>query len=633
MPLRFQKLGLNFLPIAVLLVLLITLAFLQYRWIGQTTNGEHDKMREKARLAAENLSREFDRELTRAYFHLKVDPVSFSQKVWDNYSLRYERWLATAAYPKLVEKVFTAGKDASGNLRLSAYDETNGRFEETGWLPRLARVRSEIETDLNSATADSKKRRAPEIIAPDVPALVIPISTVNPGDLEKTRNDAPNESPNTNSSQRNGYTIVLLNLEYIKGELLPSLAARYFDLGANGAGDNYNVIVASRDSPPQILYRSGSSPEKTETPFGSEIRQDLFALRLERIESFIFVAPRRRKQLLKDDSATARSDSAAKIKIAPPSDTGDAANDLPSFGNQKSGWQLFAQYRGGSLEAAVESIRRRNLIISFGILLLVAANGIFLIVLLNRSRSLARRQSDFVSSVTHELRTPLAVIRATSENIADQIVTDAAQIKEYGIIINSEERRLTAMIEQLLEVAGTQNARKYGCDYRPETVAGIIEAALNDCQTELKARDAAVSLEIEPALPDIIADREALRRAIGNLIGNAVKYSRRSANGEGRQIKISARTAECKTSKQIEIAIRDNGIGIEKKDLPNIFKLFYRGKVAAENQIKGSGIGLSLVKQIVEAHGGDISVESRPNQGSTFTLRLPVTGKDSGAIR
>ncbi len=610
---RLQKPNLTFLSVVALFVLLVTLAVLQYRWIGQTSDGEHDKMREKARIAAENLSRDFDRELTRAFLQLLVDPVSFSKKDWNDYALRYERWSATAPYPKLITNVFIAEKDSSGRLVLSVYNETNNRFEETAWLPQLARVQSEIERDLNGSADGTKKTNPSEMVAPDVPALVISVSRVNLADLKTTQNTTkPTEPLNIDSSQRAGYTIVLLNLEYIKSELLPALAARYFNVSDKNTGnDNYNVIVANRSEPPQIIYHSGSSLVKMETPIESDIQLDLFALRFDEIESLMPIAPRRQTQPSKNGDGKSRRDVANVVVASPSSD------------NQKGGWQLFVQYRGGSLEAAIESMQQRNLLSSFGVLLLLAANGILLIILLNRARRLVSQQANFVASVTHELRTPLAVIRATSENIADQIITDAAQIKEYGLIINTEERRLTAMIEQLLEFTGAQNVQNSTYKHFPENVDEIIEAALGDYRTELKQNGFCAILEVEPDLPQILADREALARAVGNLIGNAVKHNRR-AIGEKRQIKIRAQKTRDEISKEIEIAVQDYGDGIEKKELPQVFELFYRGQSAIEDQIKGSGIGLSIVKQIVEAHGGTVSVVSKPNQGSTFTMRLPA---------
>jgi two-component system phosphate regulon sensor histidine kinase PhoR len=248
-----------------------------------------------------------------------------------------------------------------------------------------------------------------------------------------------------------------------------------------------------------------------------------------------------------------------------------------------------------------------------------------IVILSSRTRSFARRQANFVASVTHELRTPLAAIRSMSENLADGIVTDREKIKQYGILINDEEHRLSAMIEQMLGFTGAQSARNGHNELYPQNVPGIIETALEDYRTELVKRQFNVELIVQPNLPFIRGDAEALRRVIGNLIGNAIKYS-----DEKRRIEIKAHAAaDEKNIIFVEISIKDAGIGIDSADLSNVFKLFYRGRLAIQKQIEGSGIGLSVVKQIVEAHRGTITVSSKSGQGSTFRLRLPAISRSA----
>ena len=619
---RFQKPGLIIPTVVLLAAMLATLAVLQYRWIGQTSDGERDRLQKSAKIAAENLSREFDRELTRIYLGLQIDAASFERKNWENYSSRFERTQTAAAYPELVKEVFIADNEG-GTLHLSVYDKTTGQFEKTAWLPQFACLKSEIERDLN----DTDKTSAPEISAADVPALVIPISEVNLTEFKAVLNDssAARESRIRNSIRRIGYTIVLLDSDYIKNRLFPLLVARYFNSDGDDRDSRYDVTITDRAEPPRIIYQSDAAePPKT---FQGDAESDLFALRFDEVRNLLPSAPRLQKQSPTDNEQP-KQNAAVSVVIAPQIGGSSAMNVAGSMvGGERGSWHLVARHQNGSLEETVETMRRRNLIVSFGILLLLAASGILLIVLLNRSRNFARRQTDFVASVTHELRTPLAVIRAAGENIADGILTDAAQIREYGTLIKDEERRLSAMVKQVLEFAGAQTAKNQRGEYRSENAAEIVESALGDYQTELEERGFQVVLEIEPDAPDIPADREALRRAVGNLIGNAVKYAGETQTE--RRIEISVHVAPDRTSKQVEIIVKDNGTGIEKKDLPHIFKLFYRGRQAAESQIKGSGIGLSLVKQIVEAHGGTISVASETGRGSTFTLRLPAAIDDA----
>ena len=620
---RFQKSGGLFLLIVLLAAMLLTLAWLQYRWIGQTSDSERERMQKSAKLAAANLSRDFDSELTRVFLELQLDAASLESKNWDNYAARRKRWMATALYPKMVGDIFIAHRDEQDVLRLSVFNEKTSRFEETTWLPQLDHARREIERDLDSA----EKTKLTQIGAADFPTLLIPITSVNFMDLKKLQVDAEqNAAQFRGSIQHIGYTIVPLDFGYIKKELFPILVERYFNLGGSEDVSSYDIKILTRDDPAQIVYQSNESLAGAEISVESDAESELFALNFNDIQNLL--STRQGQSLLTNGKRTESNFSVSVVVAAPPNSTESASSSGAGSPTVQTGrWRLFARHRGGSLEETVNAMRRRNLTVSFGILLLLAGSGTLLIVLLNRSQRFARRQSDFVASVTHELRTPLAVIRAASENIADGILADAAQIKEYGSLIKDEEQRLSVMVEQVLEFAGARAANNHSYQFRCENIAEILETALGDYKTELRERNFQIVLEIEPNLPQISADREALRRAVGNLIGNGIKYARE--NQMTRRLEISVCSVSGKTTKQIEIIIKDNGTGIEKYDLPHIFKLFYRGRTAAARQIKGSGIGLSLVKQTVEAHSGAVNVKSEPGRGSAFTLRLPAATADA----
>ncbi|MGH9803379.1 MAG: sensor histidine kinase [Blastocatellia bacterium] len=226
---------------------------------------------------------------------------------------------------------------------------------------------------------------------------------------------------------------------------------------------------------------------------------------------------------------------------------------------------------------------------------------------------------EFVAGVSHELRTPLAVICSAAENLADGVIDSGDQIKRYGGLIRDEGRRLTGMVEQVLEFAGAQSGRKT-YELRPTDLHHVIEDAVAACHLQLVEGGFELEQNIAADLPMINADAVALSRAIQNLLNNAMKYS-----GESRWIGLSAEwdnLPNCPA--EIRVKVSDRGFGIAPSELPHIFEPFYRGKEIVASQIHGNGLGLSLVKHIVGEHGGRVSVESTAGQGSEFVLLLPV---------
>jgi signal transduction histidine kinase len=284
---------------------------------------------------------------------------------------------------------------------------------------------------------------------------------------------------------------------------------------------------------------------------------------------------------------------------------------------------LIVRHHAGSLEVAVARTRLQNLAISFGIMLVLMLSVALLAISTRRAQSLARQQMEFVSAVSHELRTPLAVIRSAGENLADGVIDDRQQVRRYGALIEREGRRLTDMVEQVLEFAGAQSGRQT-YDLRPTAVGEVIASALAACRPQLVEGGFQLELDLPPQVPRVKADAAALGHALQNLLTNAMKYS-----GESRWIALRARTVMSGEAPELRIIIEDHGLGIAPDDASQIFEPFYRGREVMAAQIHGNGLGLSLVKRIIEAHDGRVSVESTPGRGSSFTLHLPVLASAS----
>ena len=242
-----------------------------------------------------------------------------------------------------------------------------------------------------------------------------------------------------------------------------------------------------------------------------------------------------------------------------------------------------------------------------------------------RSERLAAQQMDFVATVSHELRTPLTVIRSAAQNLSAGVVLDEVQAQRYGNLIESEGRRLTDMVEQVLEFAGLSGNRELP-RAQPVDVGALVGGVLSASKTLLQDAGFEVSLQVDGDLPPVMADEDALRRALQNLIANAVKYA-----AEGRWLGISTRRGTTRGASEVEIAVSDRGRGIDADDLPHIFEPFYRGRYAADRQIHGNGLGLSLVKRIADAHGGRLAVKSAAGEGTTFTMHLPAASGKTAA--
>jgi two-component system, OmpR family, sensor histidine kinase SenX3 len=277
-------------------------------------------------------------------------------------------------------------------------------------------------------------------------------------------------------------------------------------------------------------------------------------------------------------------------------------------------WQARIRHRSGSLEALVARSRRRNLAISLGVLGLLAASVLLIITAAQRQQRVARQQMEFVAAVSHELRTPLTVICSAGENLADGVVADASQVTRYGRLIQTEGLRLRDMVERVMEFAGISSGGAARAK-SPVDLGAVITDAIGGVRAEAGDRDVTVAVHANGDLPHVIGDGNALRSAVQNVVGNAVKYSPVGAT-------VDVTTAA--SDGAVRISVIDRGLGIDASDLPHIFKPFYRGRRAVDAQVRGSGVGLSVVRNVIDAHGGSIRVDSRAGEGTTVVIELPV---------
>ncbi|HEX9940874.1 MAG TPA: HAMP domain-containing sensor histidine kinase [Thermoanaerobaculia bacterium] len=290
---------------------------------------------------------------------------------------------------------------------------------------------------------------------------------------------------------------------------------------------------------------------------------------------------------------------------------------------------VFTDWKIGlaSRHATPAVVARRNFLVNIGLsaaLATVLLGGLALALrTASREMKLSQMKNEFVSNVSHELRTPLASVRVFGEFLRLGRFDGPDKVREYGDYIETESRRLTQLINNILDFASIESGRK---TYRFER-CDVREVVCETLKTfEVRLRQHGFNVLVEGAdtpLPPARIDAGAIAQSLSNLLDNAVKYS----NGN-QDITVSLR----REGDFIVVSVRDQGIGIPRDEQDKIFDRFHRVGTGLVHDVKGSGLGLSIVRHIVEAHRGRVTVESRPGEGSTFAIHLPIDSPEPLAI-
>ncbi|MBS1806838.1 MAG: HAMP domain-containing histidine kinase [Acidobacteria bacterium] len=568
----------------ILVILLPLLAALQYRWLGQVSEGEREQMKAGLQTTARRISEDFDQELTRAF----IAYLSGYDKLADESSFaeRHQRWLDTGHDAKLVKAVFLAVAKDSESLTLKQFNASTNQFSPQPWPEELRSLEPVLEQRLK-ATRAAFAQEPPQM--PPAPNL----SPMLNGDLQALVTPIvkfPFLGSDDQTPTISGYAIVQLDANFIQQEMLPTLAKQHLDVR------NYDLAIVSRGETKKTIWQSAPADFSS-----ADTTQPMFGLR-----------PSEIRNLMRNQQPQTGS--------VPPRIGGNIP--FGGGGGDNRGWELRIRHHAGSLEAAVAQVRRRNLLISSSVLLLLISSIGLLMMSVRRAKKLAQQQMDFVAGVSHELRTPLAVIDSAGYNLTRGVIKDPQRVAHYGALIRKETRRLQEMVEQILEFAGVQSGKqKY--ELHPTNVNQVINDVLSSSQPLLAEGEFQLETNIAPDLPAVMADSSALARALQNLLNNAMKYG-----GEKRWIGLKADLVKNGATKEVQLTVSDRGIGISAEDQRHIFEPFYRGSEVKAAQIHGNGLGLSLVKNIVTAHNGSIRVESTEGQGSTFTLSFPAIAEE-----
>jgi signal transduction histidine kinase len=584
---------LSWIYVAPLFILCGILGVLQYRMIGQVRDAARDRLHGSLQASLNRVSQEVDSEIATAGAAIvpamNDDPTAIEQQLREH----YEQWKQSSRHSQMFRRVALAVPQGT-SLEFRSVEPDSEATQD--WPASLQPLEQRLDRTLLSrlnANPDSpgappppdmSARRDNEGLGMEYPMFGVYRDRLGrgpgPGGLFARREVA--------------WVILELNPDYLRSTMLPEILQRHLGTGGNL---DYQVWVLDRANPQDVIY--ASDPGRPLPARNADAMVTLFDPQWE--------------------SMFRRGGFGGRGRGMGPGTIGGRG---PTPGEGR--WQLYVRHRAGSLEAVVSRARLLNLAVTGGVLLLMLATLAALISYIRRAQRLTELQMEFVTGVSHELRTPLTVIHTAGYNLRGKLSTNPAQVEKYGALIQQESGRLKELVEQVLQFSSAKAGRVIQ-DREPLSVESVIEQALESSKALIAGAHCTIEKTVQPGLPPILGDPMALRQALANLVGNAAKYGSTGSKWIG----ISATGAGENGSRAVAISVADHGPGIPSDEQAHIFDPFFRGARAVQDQIHGTGLGLSLVKKIVEAHGGTIRVKSEPMKGAEFIVTLPAISAEA----
>ena len=553
---------LSWLFVGALFLLCGVLGVLQYGWIGEISLADAERLHVNLQANLNRLSRDFNAGIAAACRALApVDSPSDDPVPEADFRTRYDGW-KTTPHGLMFQRIAVA-LPQENTLALRNFNLDREAFETAEWPATWQNLRRQLELRLAGAP--------PPMHSFDDPGFVF--------ELPLFGSPRPDMPPMPILHRETGWLIFELDVRYISEFMLPELLQRYL---SSGGSLDYEVEVVTKARPPAVIYESEPGAAKR-------------------------IAARSDASVSLLDA----QDWILRRRAAGP----DPPASMPDVGH----WQMFVRHRAGSLEAVVSRARWRNVAVTACILLLMVASLAALIRYTRQAQKLAALQMDFVAGISHELRTPLAVIHTAAYNLRGALARNPGQVERYGALIQQESGKLKDVVEQIMRFAAAKSGRGIR-GKEAVSVEAVIEDTVESSKAVIQGSRCVVEKTVEPDLPLVLGDPVALKHVLQNLISNAAKYGTEGSNWIG----VSAVQTTQNRQPVVEICVADRGPGIPADEQAHIFDPFFRGRRALQDQVHGTGLGLSLVKDIVEAHGGTIGVHSEPAKGTEFVVRIPV---------
>jgi signal transduction histidine kinase len=479
--------------------LLAGLAVVQYRWLGDVSAAERERMRANLQTRATDLAEAFDGEVTRTFVAFRVDPARFDRDPAASMSEAYSQWRSASMIPSLVRAIYVVDQRDRESEVLKRFDAGKVTLATVPWPSELREWMMRLKTI--APVLESSPLVLGDAVAASIPALIVAVPHVR----QSTETDGRRRVLIDPSSLTRAI-VVQLDGDQLRRQLLEPLVAKYFRLVSPS---DYILTIVRRDDPSRVVF--SSEPGQAIDARTADVTIGLFDLRIDELD--------RRAPSSKQGPGIHGETRFTIVRRA-----NDSRRLLMTGTGNQGAWLMFARYRTDSLDALVASSRRRNFAIVVAVLGLLGGSVMLIIASADRQRRLARQQMEFVAAVSHELRTPLAIICSAGENLADGLITDTDQVKRYGAMMKTEGRRLTGMVERVMRFAGFTSrgrTRPHASIDVPAMIASAIEATSADAED----RHVTVSVHLSGVLPPLIGDAEALRSAMQNVVDNAVKYS------------------------------------------------------------------------------------------------------------
>ncbi len=561
--------------VGILLVLLPVLAILQLRWIDALGEGEARRLANAIATGTNQVAMDSQRELTELASLLR-GTGEISADFGSELARRWDQWRSSTAHPELVSRILWV--DPRSPTTPWIVDPQTGSITAEEW----SRGQSEWQRAVTLILSDRSSDESPVVVPHDPPGMLIPLLSPDPviGPYA---------------------AVVLLDREQMKTCFFPTLVAHHLGQDLDGALD-VQVLLGG-----DIVYDSNGNLGQELLPADAVIRLGGTQERLERSSG----GDRRVVSSQGgEDHAVSILETEQRVH-----DTDMASDTRFRRVVVSPVWEFRARHTAGSVAAAVAPVRRRNLAMGLGILGLLALTTGLLLVAEQRSRRVARQQMDFVAGVTHELRTPLTVIQSAAENLIDGVVEGPERSRHYGQLIYDEGRRLGDLIEGALTLAGANRAATR-VKVQPVELAEFLPTALQRYWTRNNRSGSPPHPEMSAQVAPVLADPGALEQVLSNLLGNALKYG-----GDPPEVGVRVSSPD---ALHVDITVWDRGPGIPSSEQSQLFEPFFRGRAAREAQLPGSGLGLSVVKQVADELGGSVRMTSSPGGETAFSLRLPV---------